>query len=117
MSLIHTDRRAVLRSLVGGSLSLPAVLADLFAAEAKGEGNPLAPKRPHFEPKAKRVIFLFSTGGVSHLDTFDPKDKVINADGKTTGAGGGLSDQQRPLLRSGWAFRPGGKCGTRVSDL
>jgi len=35
--------------------------------------NPLAPKPPHFKAKAKRVIFLFMTGGVSHIDTFDPK--------------------------------------------
>src|SRR5205814_3132671 len=67
--------------------------------------------------KARRVIFLFSTGGVSHVDTFDPKPKLLAADGKVTGAGGGLSDQKRPLLRPQWAFRPGGKCGTLVSDL
>jgi hypothetical protein len=116
MSILHTDRRAVLRSLVGGSLALPAILSDLLAADDR-RSNPLAPKKPHFEAKAKRVIFLFSTGGVSHLDTFDPKPKVINADGKTKGIGGGLSDQERPLLRAGWAYKPGGKCGTQVSDL
>jgi Protein of unknown function (DUF1501) len=108
-------RRAALRSLVGGSILLPGVLSRLLAADEPPD--PLAPKKPHFEPKAKRVIFLFSTGGVSHLDTFDPKDKVINADGKTKGVGGGLSDQQRPLLRAGWKYKPGGKCGTLVSDL
>jgi len=116
MSVLHPNRRAVLRSLVGGSLALPAILSELLAAE-ESRGNPLAPRKPHFEPKARRVIFLFSTGGVSHLDTFDPKPRVINADGKTTAVGGGLSDQQRPLLRAGWPFRPGGKCGTQVSDL
>src|SRR6266851_1475139 len=35
--------------------------------------NPLAPKRPHFVPRAKHVIFLFMQGGPSHIDTFDPK--------------------------------------------
>jgi hypothetical protein len=89
----------------------------LLAAEETRHADPLAPKRPHFEAKAKRVILLFSSGGVSHVDTFDPKPKLIAADGKTVGAGGGLSNEKRPLLRPGWQFRPGGKCGTLVSDL
>src|SRR5689334_5560547 len=109
------SRRAVLRSLVGGSVLLPGILSDLLAADAPSA--PLAPKKPHFPGKAKRVIFLFSTGGVSHVDTFDPKPRLLKADGKMVGAGGGLSDQKRPLLRPGWEFRPGGKCGTPVSDL
>ncbi len=139
---MHPSRRAALRSLVGGSLILPAILSDLMGAAppielgarrpqtrrelgarrpqtpgAADASDPLAPRKPHFPAKARRVIFLFSTGGVSHLDTFDPKDRVIKADGKDTGVGGGLSDQKRPLLRSQWAFKPGGRCGTMVSDL
>jgi hypothetical protein len=115
MAVLH--RRALLRSLVGGSLLLPGILSELLAADEARKSNPLAPKSPHFPGKAKRVIFLFSSGGVSHVDTFDPKPKLIAADGKTMGAGGGLSDQARPLLRPAWPFRPGGKCGTMVSDL
>ncbi len=110
-------RRAALRSLVAGSLTLPGILSQLLAAEDGRPADPLAPKRPHHAPKASRVIFLFSTGGVSHVDTFDPKPKLIAADGKTLGAGGGLSNLQKPLLRPGWEFRPGGACGTPVSDL
>jgi hypothetical protein len=108
-------RRAMIRSLVGGSLLLPAVLSELLAADQPGD--PLAPKKPHFAARAKRVILLFSTGGVSHMDTFDPKPKLFAADGKTLGVGGGLSLEKRPLLRPLWKFRPGGKCGTQVSDL
>ena len=77
-------RRHVLRSLVGGSLLLPGILSELLAAPAD---DPLAPKKPHFEPRAKRMILLFSTGGVSQMDTFDPKPKLFAADGKTMGAG------------------------------
>jgi hypothetical protein len=114
-------RREVIRSLVGGSLLLPGILSDLLAADRGGKPlgspDPLAPKTPHFKPKAKRVIFLFSTGGVSHMDAFDPKPKLFAADGKTVGAGGGLSLQKTPLLRPRWRFKPGGKCGTEVSDL
>ena len=53
------------------------------------------------------MIFIFSNGGVSHMDTFDHKPKLMAADGKTLGVGGGLSNQQRRLLRPGWDFRPG----------
>src|SRR5262245_10452294 len=113
----HT-RRAVLRSLVGGSALLPGLLSQLLAADqAQKSADPLAPREPPFRPRAKRVIFLFSTGGVSHVDTFDYKPKLFAADGKMVGAGGGLSDKKRPLLRPGWEFRPGGRCGTLVSDL
>jgi len=48
------------------------------AAHASGAtGSPLAPKTPHFEPKAKRVIFLCMRGGPSHLDTFDYKPRLL----------------------------------------
>src|SRR5438128_1671862 len=117
MSPTRPSRRAVLHSLVGGSLLLPGILSRLLAAESRRADDPLAPKQPHFAAKAQRVIFLFSTGGVSHMDTFDYKPKLFQADGKMLGAGGGLSLQQRPLLKPGWPFRPGGQCGTMVSDL
>ena len=107
-------RRNLLRSLVGGSLVMPGILSELMGSDG---GDPLAPKPGHFTGKAKRVIFLFSTGGVSHMDTFDPKSELFKADGKRTGVGGGLSNQQKVLLKPSWQFRPGGECGTEVSDL
>ncbi len=114
------NRRVAIRSMLGVSL-FPAILSDLLNAAGATEPNrsadPLAPKKPHFEAKAKRVIWLFSTGGVSQMDTFDPKPKLFAADGKTLGVGGGLSLEQRPLLKPRWAFKPGGRCGTEVSDL
>src|SRR6476661_8287328 len=113
------SRRALLRSLAGGSLLLPGILSELLAAgpPQRPATGPLAPKSPHFRPRAKRVILLFSTGGVSHMDTFDPKPKLFAADGKTVGAGGGLSLEKKPLVKPLWQYRPGGKCGTQVSDL
>jgi hypothetical protein len=45
--------------------------------------NPLAPKQPHFEPKAKNVIFLYMYGGPSQVDTFDYKPSMYGMDGKT----------------------------------
>jgi hypothetical protein len=108
-------RRDAIRSLVGGSLLMPGIVSQLLG-ETEAD-DPLAPRAPHFLAKAKRVIFIFSNGGVSHMDTFDYKPKLFAADGKTTGIGGGLSNQQKVLLKPGWEFRPGGKCGTLVSDL
>jgi Protein of unknown function (DUF1501) len=108
-------RREIIRSLVGGSLLMPGLVSRLLAESAADD--PLSPKAPHFPAKAKRVIFIFSNGGVSHMDTFDHKPKLFAADGKTMGVGGGLSNQQRVLLKPGWQFRPGGKAGTLVSDL
>jgi hypothetical protein len=113
--MTNCTRREALRSLLGGSALLPAILSGLSAEQDRSD--PLAPRAPHFHARAKRVIFLFSQGGVSHMDTFDHKPRLFQADGKMMGVGGGLSNQQRKLLRPMWEFRPGGKCGTPVSDL
>lgn len=110
------SRRGVIRSLTGASLLLPGLVSDLLANTDEAP-DPLQPKTRHFAAKANRVIFIFANGGVSHMDTFDYKPKLFAADGKTLGVGGGLSNQQRRLLKPGWEFRPGGKCGTLVSDL
>lgn len=107
-------RRGIIKSLAAGSMLLPGLLSELLA---ENSSDPLAPKPPHHAAKAKRVIFIFSNGGVSHMDTFDHKPKLFAADGKTMGIGGGLSNQQRVLLKPLWQFKPGGTCGTLVSDL
>jgi hypothetical protein len=118
----HLSRRTCVRSLLGGSLVFPGLLWELLAADrppAAGASvtDPLAPKPPHYKARAQRVIFLFSSGGVSHLETFDYKPKLFAADGKTVGAGGGLSRDKKPLVKPQWEFHPGGQCGTLVSDL
>jgi hypothetical protein len=111
-------RRAALRSLAGRSLILPGLLSELLASDSPTpDRDPLAGASPHLPARAQRVIFIFSNGGVSHMDTFDHKPELYRADGKKTGIGGGLSNQQRVLLKPGWQFRPGGQCGTMVSDL
>ena len=110
-------RREFLRSLVGGSLLMPGLLSELLAEGTSAKDDPLADRPPQFPARAKRVIFVFSNGGVSHMDTFDHKPELFKADGKKMGVGGGLSDQQRVLLKPFWEFRPGGQCGTLVSDL
>lgn len=76
--------------------------------------NPLAPKSPHFAPKAKRVIFLFMQGGPSHLDTFDWKPKLAAAGGKTSNGGGKKGGK---LLAPQFKFNPSGKSGLMISEL
>ncbi len=113
----NVGRREILRSLVAGSLLMPGFLSEMLAADDGRTDDPLAPKPTHFPAKANRVIFVFSNGGASHMDTFDYKPELFKADGKSMGVGGGLSNQQRKLLKPLWEFKPGGKCGTLVSDL
>ena len=90
------------------------ILGRLLADEAPSD--PLAPKASHYPAKAKRVIFIFLTGGMSHLETFDYKPALYDLDGKTTTLGPHAKSVQN-LLRPLFDFKPGGKCGTLVSDL
>ena len=114
---VGIPRREILRSMVGGSLLMPGLLSELLAVDVPRADDPLSPKPTDFPAKAKQVIFVFSNGGASHMDTFDYKPELFKADGKMMGTGGGLSNEQRVLLKPLWEFKPGGKCGTRVSDL
>ena len=80
-----TNRRAFLRRAGGGfgMLALASLLdrAGLLAGTAAAAGNPLAPKPAHRPAKAQRVIFLFMSGGPSHVDLFDPKPELIRLAG------------------------------------
>lgn len=82
--------------------------------------NPLAPKPPHFEPKAKAVIFLYMYGGPSQIDTFDYKPNMYGMDNKTievkTFGRGGHRNQGR-IVEPRWKFKQYGECGKWVSDL
>lgn len=82
--------------------------------------NPLAPKPPHFAPKARSVIFLFMYGGPSHVDTFDYKPTLYPLDGKTvpvkTFGRGGKRDEGR-VVGPKWQFKQHGQCGKWISDL
>lgn len=81
--------------------------------------NPLAPRFPHFTPRAKRVIFLFMKGGPSQVDTFDPKPLLDRDDGKPY-PGQKPRVQFAPtseLLKSPWKFKNHGQSGLPVSEL
>src|SRR6266852_2166651 len=83
----------------------------LSLAAALGDGHPLAPKPSHFPSKAKQLVFIFLTGGFSHLDTFDPKPRLKEMHGKPIPAFGLRPDEARPLplLGSKFEFQPVGK--------
>ncbi len=102
----------MIRSLAGGGLLLPGLLSEMLGAERVGKdaGNPLAPKKAHFEPKAKRVIFLFMTGAVSHVDTFDHKPYLTKHHNEK-------AKGKRYYKRSDWKFKRYGESGIEVSDL
>ena len=74
----------------------------------------------HFPAKVKRVINIFCTGGVSHLDTFDGKPDLVKNHGKALTDKGTIDTsfgQPGNLMKSPWEFRRRGKSGLWVSDL
>ena len=112
-------RREFLRTASGGFGAI--ALAGLMADETRAASvDPLAPRAGHFEAKADRVIFLYSTGGVSQVDTFDHKPMLAADHGKSITASRWLNKPgqfQRFLIRPRWAFQQYGESGTWVSDL
>jgi hypothetical protein len=118
------SRREVLCKIGGGfgAVGLASLLGDagLLAAPAPGPVNPLAPRAPHFAPRARRVIFLFMNGGPSHVDTFDPKPQLAKHAGEAlpesmlkrtgrTGAG--------KLMPSPFQARSCGRSGIAVTEI
>src|SRR6267154_333436 len=97
------SRREMLQRSAGGFglLALSALLAEQSQADEP---------RPHFAPRAKNVIFLFMDGGVSHVDSFDPKPELDRRDGDTY-------QGNRKWLRSPWRFHRYGRCGLPVREL
>jgi hypothetical protein len=98
-------------------------LAGLLGGEATAAAastDPLAARPGHFPAKADRVIFIYSTGGVSHVDTFDHKPQLIADHGKKIIASRWLNKPgqfERFLIKPRWAFKQYGQNGTWVSDL
>ena len=87
--MLNISRRQMLSSMGTGfgALALSGLLTEQAHADFK---NPLLPKKPHFEPKAKRVIFLCMRGGPGQTDTFDykPRDrKVVTTNASPKGKG------------------------------
>ncbi|MGC6466865.1 MAG: DUF1501 domain-containing protein [Akkermansiaceae bacterium] len=114
------DRRQFLKaSGCGfGSLALNAMLA----GTSQASNNPLAPQAPMVAPRAKRIIFLFMSGGPSHVDTYDYKPELIKRDGTNIDFVGVRKNtfgkkSERKLLKPLWDFKQHGESGRWVSEL
>ena len=109
------NRRDLLKSASSGVgyLAFAALAHEQALAESKADG-PLSPKKPHFEPRAKRVIFLSMRGAPSHVDMFDYKPQLTKDNGKPGKYGRGRGGK---LLGSPWEFKQHGKSGLWISEL
>ena len=89
------------------------------APDSSRRGDDLLPKRPHFAPQAKSVIFLVQNGGPSQVDLFDPKPALQRAHGKrhTEDVDVFHRDERNRLMASPFKFERGGECGMEFSDL
>lgn len=111
-SPLTLSRKTLLRSAGAGFgyLALAGLLGQQAQGAAKVLDHPLSPKKPHFTPKAKRIIFVFMEGAMSQMDTFEYKPQLVKDAGKG-GPGGGT------LTKSKFAFKQHGETGSWFSEL
>ena len=123
---LPTSRRDMLRCSANGfgMLALSGLLANRAEASPSehATGSPRHHEstalRPHFAPKVRNVIFCFMDGGVSHVDSFDPKPKLSDVDGQAfNGSKNPTANANRKWLKSPWTFAKHGQCGIPVSSL
>ena len=116
-----SSRRSFLGGCAGavGSVAAIGLRSRLSLAATLGGAQVVAPDLAHFPAKARQLILVFLTGGVSHLDTFDPKPRLRELHGKPIPAFGLRSDEARPmpLLGSPFEFKRCGQSGLWISDL
>lgn len=104
-----------------GALALNHLLAG--EASAQQTQNPLAPKKPHFAPKVKNVIFLFMAGGPSHMELFDNKPSLAKFDGTLPppdllkGYRAAFINPNSKLLGPKFKFAKHGQSGAEISEL
>jgi hypothetical protein len=107
-----------------GTAALASLLgADRVFGGPKKPVNPLAPRLPHFAPKAKRVIYLFMAGAPSHLDLFDYKPELARRNGQLPPAEllkdyrAAFINPNSALLGPKFKFSKYGRCGMELSEL
>ena len=119
------SRRAALSGMgIGlGSIALNALSARRAIGSPASSTNVLAPKPPHFAPRTKNVILLFASGGVSHLELFDPKPELVKNNGKMVpdelikGQRFSFINPKSKLLGSPYSFSKHGDCGMEFGEL
>ncbi len=118
MNILPTTRREFL-SRASGGLGAVALAGMLNDSDAIAD-DLLESHNVHHAPRADRVIFLYSTGGVSHIDTFNHRPQLTADHGKSITASRWLNTSgefQRFLIKSRYGFKQYGQNGTWVSDL
>jgi hypothetical protein len=110
-----------------GGIALASLLHDRARAEGHAPWRPeidptrpLAPRQPMFAPKAKRVLTIFVSGAISHIDTFDYKPELIARHDQPMPGGDKLvtfQGEQGNLIQPVWKFKPRGESGKMTSDL
>ena len=110
------NRRQFMQSCAAGAavMALPQQLA--LAAAVHG-GHPLAPKAGHFPATAKRLLFIFLTGGVSHIDCFDPKPRLETDRGRELTTRQLRGNPNAKLMPSPFKFTNHGESGLPFSEL
>src|SRR5262245_31254975 len=111
--------------LVRAGMGFGAVAASSLLPAAPGHpASPLAPKQPHDPARARAVIYLFMHGGVSHVDTWDPKPELTRLAGQplppsfAKGLKTNRIDYTKALTRgTPWKCPPHGRSGIEVSEL
>jgi len=105
-----------------GMLALSDLLAGDLRAGPRADGTDLlAPRSPHFRPRAKAVIWIFTNGGPSHVDTWDYKPELARKDGKELEGfdrfTGFFANAVGPIMKSPFSFRQYGESGKWVSSV
>jgi hypothetical protein len=107
-----------------GMLALASILGDEGLLAAEAARDPLAPRPPHFAPKAKSCIFIFMEGAPSQMDLFDPKPKLNELNGQKLPDSltkevrfAFIQKETAVLMGSPRKFQKHGQCGTELSDL
>jgi hypothetical protein len=95
-------------------------LGGIALASLLGNDRLLAASRPHFRPRARRVVQLFMAGGASHLDLFDFKPELVRRHGQAADFGEhveAFQDGLGPWMRPIWDFKPYGQCGKLLAEV
>ena len=125
LDLLHAQTRRHFLQRAGqfslGSIALNTLLGT-SASGLTAEANPLAPRKPHYAPKAKRVVYLHMSGGPPHLDIFDYKPELVKHDGEfapdqfVKGKKFAFTTGTPKLMGTPHTFAQYGKGGTWMSD-
>lgn len=115
----HSRREWLRRSGLGlGLLGLGALTQESMAKSIYASASPLSPRASHFAPRARRIIHIFLNGGLSHVDSFDPKPLLNQYDGQPLPSPNLITERPTgAAFGSPFAFQRYGQSGLPISEL